>query len=704
MVDLNGSDGDGLDFIAAFVEDAGAKNITDTDATITDTENATLASLTLVVRDNPDGADESLTVGGVAVPLNADKTDTGTVGGTTFQVAYVAASLTFTVTKSSGSGAIGDFQTLLHGITYNNASNDPTTTKRGIDIKANDGAVDSSVATATITVGAVNDPPVLTGDLTATVLEAASYSITTNDLSYTDPDDVDAGVTFTVTNQTNGKIQVSGSDATSFTGTDLVAGLVTFLHDGSETTTASFKVSVEDGNEDSSTPTESTFNFTVTPNDSVTLAGTVLTVDGTASVDIITVAETGTLLTVVVNGVSANYTPASVTAININGYAGNDTITVNSLASGTALTADGGDNDDTLTVDPSVTVGTTLRGGRGNDTLTGGGGDDAMYGGMGDDTYVFGTASSVESDTVFEYLNQGTDTLHFSALATDVNLNLGSNAVQTVHANRTLKLNSSATFENAIGGSGNDTLRGNGLNNTLTGNAGNDLLVGSAGDDSLFGGLGDDRYWFSTATSAEADTVFEYLNQGTDTLHFSALATDVNLSLGSNAVQTVHANRTLKLNSSATFENAIGGSGNDTLRGNGLNNTLTGNAGNDLLVGSAGDDSLFGGLGDDRYWFSTATSAEADTVFEYSNQGADTLQFTFLATDVTLSLGSNAVQTVHANRTLKLNSSATFENAIGGSGNDTLRGNGLNNTLTGNAGNDLLVGNAGDDSGGRLRR
>ena len=87
--------------------------------------------------------------------------------------------------------------------------------------------------------------------------------ISADDLGYTDPDDNDAGVTFTVTEQSNGKIQVAGIDETPFTGTQLAAGAVTFLHDGSETTAASFKVSVEDGNEDASTPTQSTFHLTV---------------------------------------------------------------------------------------------------------------------------------------------------------------------------------------------------------------------------------------------------------------------------------------------------------------------------------------------------------------------------------------------------------------------------------------------------------
>jgi serralysin len=48
-----------------------------------------------------------------------------------------------------------------------------------------------------------------------------------------------------------------------------------------------------------------------------------------------------------------------------------------------------------------------------------------------------------------------------------------------------------------------------------------------------------------------------------------------------------------------TIENAIGGSGADTMFGNEVANVLTGNAGNDTLNGLAGDDTLNGGLGDD---------------------------------------------------------------------------------------------------------
>ena len=116
------------------------------------------------------------------------------------------------------------------------------------------------------------------GDMSASVAEGGLYQIGEGDLYFTDPDNAPSEVTFTITNQVNGTVKVNGSAAASFTGQELLDGLVSFQHNGTETTAASFDVSVEDGNQDSSTPVAQTFNFTVTPvndpptstNDSVT--------------------------------------------------------------------------------------------------------------------------------------------------------------------------------------------------------------------------------------------------------------------------------------------------------------------------------------------------------------------------------------------------------------------------------------------------
>ena len=354
----------------------------------------------------------------------------------------------------------------------------------------------------------------------------------------------------------------------------------------------------------------------------------------------------------------------------------------------------GGGRDDIIT---GNALANRLTGEAGDDRLIGNAGNDVLIGGSGDDTYVFGTATTAEADTVTEGTSAGTDTLSFSSLTTDVILGLETSLVQTVHTNRTLKLDAASVFENIVGGSGNDTLTGNSLANTLTGNAGNDKLTGNGGDDSLVGGLGDDTYVFRTATTAEADTVTEGTSAGTDRLSFSSLKTDLMLSLETSLVQRVHANRTLKLNAASVFEVIVGGSGNDTLTGNSLANTLAGNAGNDKLTGNGADDSLVGGSGDDTYVFGTATTAEADKVTEAASAGTDTISFSTLTTDVILSLATSILQRAHANRSLKLNAAGVFESIVGGSGNDTLTGNSLTNILVGNAGHDTIRGGGGRD-------
>ncbi|TKG28279.1 tandem-95 repeat protein, partial [Vibrio sp. F13] len=142
------------------------------------------------------------------------------------------------------------------------------TKSASFDVNVEDGNEDGSTpvdSTFNLTVTPVNDAPELTGDLAAEVDEAGSYTISAADLGYTDVDDTDTGVTFTVGNASNGTILVNGVASSSFTVAQLAAGKVTFKHDGSETTSASFDINVEDGNEDGSTPVDSTFNLTVTP-------------------------------------------------------------------------------------------------------------------------------------------------------------------------------------------------------------------------------------------------------------------------------------------------------------------------------------------------------------------------------------------------------------------------------------------------------
>ncbi len=672
IVDLNGADAAGTSFNATFIENFPAVAISDTDATLSDAEQTTLASLTLIVNSNPDGAAESLAVAGVNVTLNADKTATGTVGGTTFLVAYVASTRTLTITVTSGTGAIADFQSLLRNVTYKNTSDTPSTANRTITVTAYDGVVDSIVATTTITVSATNDAPTLS-NIEANPLPyvpKGPATIITSTLSLGDPDSATlTGATIRITaGQQNGDVlsfadkgNISGSynPATgilTLTGTDSVANYqdalrsVTYVSSDKRSVPRTVSFQVNDGTAPSNTVTRTIGGI-------MQLVGTTLNVYGLPEHSGITVSE-GATLNVSADGVVAQYSPAQVTAINIYGNEGEDIIVINSLAVGTTLSVYGEQGSDTIRVDSSVTQGVTLDGGEGqdlliggsgndiliggdgNDWLNGGEGNDRLSGGIGNDVYGFSDTATNQIDTVVEKPDEGTDLLNFSAVTEAVTVNLTSDPTLATMAHRIVQTGAAGqaiNFENVFGGSKNDVITGNSANNLLYGNGGNDTLSGGDGYDQLDGGQGND------------------------------------LLKGGNQDDAL-----------------IGGLGDDYLKGD---------AGNDSLNGGDGFNALVGGTENDVYIFLTASVNQVDTINELAGEGVDTLDFSALVTPVTANLASDTALATMNFRIVQTGTgqSANFENVFGGSANDFITGNAKNNHLLGNGGNDRLTGGDGSD-------
>ncbi|MBB4188105.1 hypothetical protein GGE07_004781 [Sinorhizobium terangae] len=286
-------------------------------------------------------------------------------------------------------------------------------------------------STASVLVdGIVNDAPLLTGDLRATVTEGGSYTLVAADLGFTDPDDSAADVTFSVSSVANGTVLVNGVAATRFTGTQLAAGVVSFRHNGSDTTSASFKVFVEDGNEDLSAPVPGTFNFTVSAvNDAPTLtltqrlftlaenasttterkvADLLVSDDGLGS-NVVTLAgadsslfavhdnalwlkagarldfETNPFLDVsvlvddktIATGAEATKTVRVSLTDAVERYIGSSGANTLTGTSAASEYFDGGAGND------------TINGGAGKDTIVGGLGADRLTGGAGNDTFIF---------------------------------------------------------------------------------------------------------------------------------------------------------------------------------------------------------------------------------------------------------------------------------------------------------------------------
>jgi serralysin len=87
----------------------------------------------------------------------------------------------------------------------------------------------------------------------------------------------------------------------------------------------------------------------------------------------------------------------------------------------------------------------------------------------------------------------GTDTLDYSGFVSN-RINLNPETPSNIGGGvGNVQIARGTVIENAIGGSGNDYLIGNGVANMLEGRGGNDLIFGGAGDDTLIGGLGDDQ-------------------------------------------------------------------------------------------------------------------------------------------------------------------------------------------------------------------
>jgi Ca2+-binding RTX toxin-like protein len=271
----------------------------------------------------------------------------------------------------------------------------------------------------------------------------------------------------------------------------------------------------------------------------------------------------------------------------------------------------------------------------------------------------------------------------------------------------TLAIAYGVVIEQALGGSGNDRLTGNGIANRLDGNDGNDAASGNGGNDTLDGGNGNDSLdggvfndiLFGGAGSdslnggSGTDSLFG--GEGYDTADYRSGVTGIAINqmtgqagsgfigedietiltgMGSDTVQAGSIDN--RLETSGGTDSAFGGAGNDVLSGGNDNDTLSGDVGRDTLNGDAGNDVLSGG-------------DETDSL--YGGDGLDSLLGT--GGSDRLSGGDDADV---------LRGGSGSDSLLGGNGNDLIYGATENDSAAGGNGNDRLYGESGADrlSGG----
>ncbi|MBE9030746.1 DUF4347 domain-containing protein [filamentous cyanobacterium LEGE 11480] len=329
---------------------------------------------------------------------------------------------------------------------------------------------------------------------------------------------------------------------------------------------------------------------------------------------------------------------------NLNGNAGQDNITVQSIAGPTTVNA--GDDNDTVTVTTTtanssgtlvvngdagddIIDGSTaslnliLNGDTGNDNIQGGSGDDQIGGGANDDT-IDGNAGKdeIRGDSSFQ---------------------------------RTASVVTAPVSE---------------------ANPGNDIIQGGAGEDTIYAEAGNDVVIGGSTNASDSDTTdFIYGGAGDDTI------------AGDNATINPTTREISNLGTQGAADFIFGDSGTVTKDVNGIvtqaDSASAVGDGNDVIAGGVGDDAAFGGQGKDNL---------------AGNQGKDKLfgdhgKVTFQAGVVT------QVESIDG-------SVGDDDTLQGNEDDDVLIGGAANDTINGNQGKDIALGDNGIASfvGGLLQR
>ncbi len=173
VIDLDGDDSSGSllnDYSATFTEGDSPISIGDTDVTITDADDTNLEGATITLTNSQDG--DALAAGSLPAGITVDLVQSN------------SSKIVLT-----GSASLADYETAIKAITFDNTLSNPDEVDRTITVVVDDGDGDSSgtLATATISVVDVNNPPTA-ADNTLTTDEDDPLTFVAGDFGFSDVD------------------------------------------------------------------------------------------------------------------------------------------------------------------------------------------------------------------------------------------------------------------------------------------------------------------------------------------------------------------------------------------------------------------------------------------------------------------------------------------------------------------------------------
>ena len=315
----------------------------------------------------------------------------------------------------------------------------------------------------------------------------------------------------------------------------------------------------------------------------------------------------------------------------------------------------------------------------------------------GDTTYGF---NSNAGHSVFDFSQNaspvlsiydagGTDTLDLSGFSQRALIDLEPGTYSSAGGTTSsMKFNigiaNNTWIENAVGGSGNDTIRGNSLDNELSGNGGNDHLHGLDGNDTLSGGAGTDWVYFVLDI---ASYTFEVLDSSIQVLadFLDTVLDDIEWFSFSDTTISYQ-----DLETQWSFTEYTDGA--DTIALSALGDNVRMLGGDDMVSYTGGYAIVDGGSGTDTMDFSGFGSA-VQVSLETAGDDVLTRDASHLNSGTWRTLGNlidieNVVGTSFDD---ELNGSDGANELLGGAGNDLLSGLGGNDTLDGGDGTDTAV-------------